>query len=246
MASQQSSKETAASESRANARETMAVLTSGARQKVDTALADASVLGQQMLHPFDKNARVQAQEAAEEKKKEAVEKRDGIRAVAQQQATQNRLAARGVRPESAGGQVGENFPSAQPAGQQGIHAPVDEVDRADPPTSERQRTTLGEMLGGEIPENNPHIQHVEGNDVYNAHLDRNIEFRNDNNVMPTQSSDQNPSPVGDRDISSAEPERRSSERDSIVPTETSDVNRAPQAARNISSVGEEKSTSERE
>lgn len=245
MASQQTTKEAAANESRANTRETMAVLTSGARQKVDTAFADAAVLGQQMLHPFDKNARVQAKEAAEEKKIEAVEKRDGIRAVAQQQATQNRLAARGVKPESAGGQIGENFPSAQPAGQQGIHAPVDELDRADPPTSERQRTTLGEMLGGEIPENNPHIQHIEGNDVYNAHLDRNIEFRNDN-VMPTQSSDENSSPVGDRDISRAEPERVGSERGRNISTETSDVNRAPQAGRNISSVGEDKSISESE
>ncbi|KAH7281664.1 hypothetical protein KP509_36G057500 [Ceratopteris richardii] len=88
--------EAAARESRANVREDMAFITSGAREKVDRAMANAKCIGKSLLHPLDKEKRKDLQSDAEREKEAAIEKRDEIRAIATQQAHEERAAARSM------------------------------------------------------------------------------------------------------------------------------------------------------
>ncbi|MCO5589093.1 hypothetical protein L7F22_043059 [Adiantum nelumboides] len=102
--------EAAARESRANAREDMAVLTSGAREKVDNAMASMQALGQKVLHPMDKTKKAEADAAAEQKKKEAREKGEGIRSIAAQQAATERVAARSMVAKGVAEAGGTRYP----------------------------------------------------------------------------------------------------------------------------------------
>ncbi|MCO5566874.1 hypothetical protein L7F22_020557 [Adiantum nelumboides] len=102
--------EAAARESRANAREDMAVLTSGAREKVDNAMANMQALGQKALHPMDKTKKAEADAAAEQKKKESREKGEGIRSIAAQQAAGERAAARSMVAKGVAEAGGTRYP----------------------------------------------------------------------------------------------------------------------------------------
>ncbi|KAJ7557211.1 hypothetical protein O6H91_05G116900 [Diphasiastrum complanatum] len=126
MASHQPTREAAARESRANAKEDMALLTSGAREKVDHAFATAKQTMQHIIHPFSPEAKEASNVEAREYKRETSEKQAAVRAIAQQQASQERLAARTqVANLVLGGAGGMRYPVA-------VHTDRTDVDDPHP------------------------------------------------------------------------------------------------------------------
>ncbi|KAI5082616.1 hypothetical protein GOP47_0002359 [Adiantum capillus-veneris] len=154
--------EAAARESRANAREDMAVLTSGAREKVDTTMASMQALGRKILHPQDKTKKDEVQAASEQQKKEAREKRDEIRSIAAQQAAAERVAARSMVAKGVAEGGGTRYPvltTDQPASTQHAWDPnysanqpqqVTSIPQASDPEYQASRPPLSEEPHGPL------------------------------------------------------------------------------------------------
>lgn len=112
MANSSSQENPAQMEKKANAREDLVNLTSGAREKVDHAGANAHAVVTKLLHPFNAEAKQAADVQASEMKAMASEKQANISAIGQQQAVQHRMEAHGqIRP----GDYRQNFSDAAPA-----------------------------------------------------------------------------------------------------------------------------------
>ncbi|GLJ43690.1 hypothetical protein SUGI_0909630 [Cryptomeria japonica] len=94
MAASQATIDAASKESKANAKEDLVTITTGAKEKVDRTLASAMGAIEKLAHPLDKEARKQTEKATELRKAEISAEQAVIRHMAHQQAAEERLAAR--------------------------------------------------------------------------------------------------------------------------------------------------------
>ncbi|EFJ37118.1 hypothetical protein SELMODRAFT_437770 [Selaginella moellendorffii] len=98
-------------EARANAKEDIVTLASGAREKLDHAFASAKEVGGKIAHPFDAGAREAAHGRAEGLRRQSSEKQSSLREMASRKAEEERLVARNkVAQQVLGGGGGMRYP----------------------------------------------------------------------------------------------------------------------------------------